>query len=400
MSVKRRDNKNRVLRNGESQLKDGRYMYKYVDHFGKSKYVYSWKLVATDKTPAGKKDSLPLRDKEKLILKDLEDNIFTKGGDITVLELVTKYVSQKTGVRYNTENNYKLVTNILKKEQFGNVHISDIKISDAKAWFIKLQKDGLKYGTICIIRGVVRPAFQMAVDDDYIRKNPFDFPLFTLLVNDSVTREAITMQQQRAFLDFIKSDKHFSCYYDGIYILFHTGMRISEFVGLTIGDIDLKDRVINIDHQLQRKNNMEYVIEKTKTSNGTIKIPMTEEVKQCFERILQNRHKPKIEPVVDGLKGFLFLDKNEMPTVPTHWQRYFKRICRKYNKIYKDELPNITPHTCRHTFCSNMAKAGMNPKTLQILMGHADIGVTLNTYTHVDFTDIQREMSEVSKKEL
>lgn len=400
MSVKRRDNKNRILRNGESQLKDGRYMYKYVDHFGKSKYVYSWRLVATDKTPAGKKDSLPLRDKEKLILKDLEDNIFTKGGDITVLELVTKYVSQKTGVRYNTENNYKLVTNILKKEQFGNVHISDIKISDAKAWFIKLQKDGRSYGTICIIRGVVRPAFQMAVDDDCIRKNPFDFPLFTVLVNDSVTREAITNQQQRVFLDFIKSDKHYSCYYDGIYILFHTGMRISEFVGLTIGDIDLKNRVINIDHQLQRKNNMEYVIEKTKTSNGTRKIPMTEEVKQCFERILQNRRKPKIEPVVDGLKGFLFLDKNEMPTVSAHWQRYFSYICKKYNKIYKDELPNITPHICRHTFCSNMAKAGMNPKTLQMLMGHANIGITLNTYTHVDFTDIQREMEEVSKKEL
>ena len=52
---------------------------------------------------------------------------------------------------------------------------------------------------------------------------------------------------------------------------------------------------------------------------------------------------------------------------------------------YKAAMPEITPHVCRHTYCSNMAKSGMNPKTLQYLMGHADIGTTLNVYTHVNF---------------
>lgn len=104
---------------------------------------------------------------------------------------------------------------------------------------------------------MVRPAFQMAVDDDLIRKNPFEFQLATVVVNDSVTREAITRKQQRAFLEFIKADKHFNRYYEGIYILFHTGLRISEFVGLTVSDIDLENGKINIDHQLQRKRNME-----------------------------------------------------------------------------------------------------------------------------------------------
>lgn len=103
MSEKRRDNKNRVLRNGESQRKDGRYMYKYVDNAGNVKYVYSWKLVKTDTVPQGAKDDIPLRDKEKQIRKDLEDDIVSSGGDMTVLELVKKYISQKTGVRHNTE---------------------------------------------------------------------------------------------------------------------------------------------------------------------------------------------------------------------------------------------------------------------------------------------------------
>ena len=104
--------------------------------------------------------------------------------------------------------------------------------------------------------------------------------------------------------------------------------------------------------------------------------------------------------MVDGRAGFLFLDKNGQPTVSLHWQHYFKRIVEKYNSIYKVPLPQITPHVCRHTYCSNMAKSGMNPKTLQYLMGHADIGVTLNTYTHTAFEDVEEEVLNASKTPL
>lgn len=93
MSEKRRDNKGRVLRNGESQRKDGRFMYKYTDNAGNIKYVYSWKLVKTDTVPKGAKDDLSLREKEKLIHRDLEDDIVPCGGEMTVLDLVKKYVS-------------------------------------------------------------------------------------------------------------------------------------------------------------------------------------------------------------------------------------------------------------------------------------------------------------------
>lgn len=394
-TVKRRDNKNRVLRNGESQTKDGRYMYKYLDSNGKPNYVYSWRLVQTDVTPQGKKDKPPLRDLIKTINRDLDDGIYSKGGEMSVLELVKKYVSQKTGVRHNTEANYNFVINVIAKEDFGKKRIDRVKLSDAKGWLIKLQADGRGYSSIHTIRGVVRPAFQMAVDDDLLRKNPFEFQLATVVVNDSVTREAITRKQERQFLEFIKNDKHYCTYYDGMFILFKTGLRISEFCGLTIADIDLQEKKINVNHQLQRKRNMEYVIEETKTNAGTRLVPMTDEVYECFKRIIANRKKPKVEPMIDGKAGFLFLDKNDMPMVALHWEKYFQYALEKHNKIYREQLPKITPHVCRHTFCSNMAKAGMNPKTLQKIMGHSDIGVTLNTYTHLDFDDIQKEMQAV-----
>ena len=57
-------------------------------------------------------------------------------------------------------------------------------------------------------------------------------------------------------------------------------------------------------------------------------------------------------------------------------------------------MPKITPHVCRHTYCTNMAMAGMNPKTLQYLMGHSEIGVTLDVYTHVSFEDARDELAK------
>ena len=396
MSEVRRDNKGRKLFNGESQRKDGKYEYKYQDAWGKRKTVYSWKLTPTDRVPAGKRDDISLREKIKQIQKDLNSNITPDGGNFTVLELVEKYISQKTGVRHNTRSNYNFVVNVIKKEAFGQKRIDKIKVSDAKEWLIKMQQmDGRGYSSIHTIRGVVRPAFQMAVDDDLLVKNPFEFQLNTVVVNDSVTREAITRQQERDFLEFVKNDKHFCKYYDGIYILFKTGLRISEFVGLTKKNLDFENNRIIVDHQLQRTRDMKYIIEDTKTESGERMVPMTPEVKEAFQRILANRKNPKVEPMVDGYSGFLFLDKNGRPMVALHWEKYFQHIREKYNKIYRVQMPKVTPHVCRHTFCSNMAKSGMNPKTLQYIMGHSDISVTLNTYTHLNYDDAEEEMQKV-----
>lgn len=283
MSEKRRDNRNRILREGEYQRTDGRYRYRYIDEDGKEKNVYSWRLDKNDPTPRGKKRELSLREKEKQIQADLFDHIVTSGGNYTVVELVEKYTSLKTGVGHNTKAGYKTVINILNREAFGKQRIDKVRLSDAKAWLIKLQQvDGRGYSSIHSIRGVLRPAFQLSVDDDLIR-------------------------------------------------------------------------------------------------------------------ILANRVAPKTEPMVDGYAGFLFLDKNNKPMVALHWEKYLEHIIEKYNKIYRIQMPKVTPHVCRHTFCSNMAKSGMNPKTLQYIMGHSDISVTLNVYTHVQFDDAQAELLRVAK---
>ena len=309
-SKTRRDSKRRVLRKGESIRADGKYQFKYhID--GKPHFVYSWKLEPTDPLPKGKKPCFSLRELEKQIMQDLERTANPADGLMTVNELVERYLATKTGVRQSTRTGYVTVQRILKKESFGNMKIRNVKTSDAKLFLIKLQSEGKGYSTIHNIRGVLRPAFQMAVDDDVLVKNPFGFQLAGVVVNDSVTREAISRDQMKKFLKFVHDDNVYCKYYEVVYILFHTGMRISEFCGLTLKDIDLENRTVNIDHQLQRTCDMRYIIEETKTEAGKRKIPITEDVAQMFQAIIEDREPPKLEKVIDGYTGFLFYDDAE-----------------------------------------------------------------------------------------
>lgn len=391
MAGQRRDFKHRILRTGESIRANGKYQFKYIEN-GKPKFVYSWRLVPTDPQPIGKQPCLSLRELEKLVGKDIDSRLDPMWKNLTVNELIARYLRTKTGVKYSTTKNYDFVRNIMEKDEFGNRKISEVKTSDAKLFLIRLQQEGKGSSTIKTIRGVLRPAFQMAVDDDILLKNPFGFQLVGVIVNTEQIRQAITKDQMNRFLKFVREDNVYCKYYEVFYILFHTGMRISEFCGLTINDIDMENRIIDINHQLQRTSDMRYLIESTKTNAGTRKLPMTDDVYQMFKTILESRPDNLPEIMIDGYCGFLFRDKNGMSEVAMHWEHRFKNAVTRYNEIFKLQMPSITPHVCRHTYCSNMARARMNSKTLQYLMGHSDISVTMNTYTHLGFEDAKDEM--------
>ena len=195
-SSKRRDQKHRVLRTGESIRANGKYQFKYHVN-GKPKFVYSWRLEPTDKLPMGKKPCLSLRELEKQIGYDLDSQIDPTRKNMTVMELVERYLATKTGVKPNTLINYQFVKNLLAKDDFSGKKIGNVKTSDAKLFLIKLQSEGKRHSTIKTIRGVLRPAFQLAVDDDILHKNPFGFELAGVVVNDSVRRDALTRDQMR-----------------------------------------------------------------------------------------------------------------------------------------------------------------------------------------------------------
>ena len=397
MSEKRRDNKGRILRTGESQRADGRYMYKYVNRAGETKVVYSWKLVATDRVPKGKRDDLSLREKEREIQRDLEDGIDTKGKKMTLCELYAKKTAQRINVKKNTLAGRKYLMDALKQDKLGSRSIDSIKPSDAKEWAVRMKEKGYAYKTINNHKRSLKAAFYIAIQDDYIRKNPFDFQLSTVIEDD--TEPKVPLSPEIALLSFVQSDTTYHQYYDEIVILLETGLRISEMCGLTESDIDFKNGYINVNHQLLWRSKMGYYIEIPKTDSGIRLVPMTAKAGEAFRRVLQNR-KGKKAFMIDGYTDFLFLNRDGLPKVAWNYDAIFKGLVKKYNKCHEEPLPKVTtPHTMRHTFCTNLANAGMNPKALQYIMGHTNVTMTLGYYSHASFESAKAELNRLSTLE-
>ena len=390
MSEKRRDNKGRILRTGESQRADGRYMYKYVNRAGETKVVYSWKLVATDRVPKGKRDDLSLREKEREIQRDLEDGIDTKGKKMTLCELYAKKTAQRINVKKNTLAGRKYLMDALKQDKLGSRSIDSIKPSDAKEWAVRMKEKGYGFKTISNYKRSLKASFYMAIEDDYVRKNPFDFQLSEVIDDDSESRQALSEEQEEKLLSFLQYDTVYQKYYDDVLILLKTGLRISELCGLTVQDLDFENHTLNIDHQLLR-NQEGYYIETPKTKCGIRKVPMSEEAGKAFQRVLKRKKTGK-GIVIDGYGNFLFLNQKGMPMTACYYTSTLRNIVKKYNKYHDEPLPKITPHILRHTFCTRLAQKNMNPKNLQYIMGHSSIMITLNLYAHASQTGANMEM--------
>lgn len=375
MAGKRKDRNGRVLKTGENQRKNGTYDYRYTDSHRKVRCIYAKTLE-------------DLRKKEAAIQRDLADGIDYAAGEISVADLVDRYMSLKRDIGHNTKRAYGTVINRIKESEFGQMKVRNVKLSDAKRFYIDLHDTGSKRNTISIYHSVLRPTFEMAVDDDMIRKNPFKFKVADIIPDDAVKRTALTKQQQENYLRFIQENGQDN-YYDDIVILMGTGLRVSELYGLTKKDVDFKKRLIFIDHQLCRTAEKPYFVKSPKTSSGVRCIPMSDVVYMALKRVVANRQPPTVDLLVDGYSGFLFLDKAGMPKVAMHLENYMRGMQKKMERIYGKSFPRVTPHVLRHTFCTNMQRAGIDVKSLQYLMGHSNVSVTLDVYTHVDFHAVQ-----------
>lgn len=375
MSGKRKDKKGRVLRTGEQLRKNGSYEYKFTDSNGERHSIYAKTLEE-------------LRSKEEQVARDIADGIIISAGNMTVSELVDKYISLKRKIKPNSIRAYSSPVNRIRESDFGKKRIRDVKKSDAQAWFIELHDSGLKRNTISVFKTVLQPAFEMAVDDDAIRKNPFRFNLSELLPDDQVKRQALTKAQQENYLDFIRT-KGSGIYYDDIVILLETGLRVSELYGLTINDVDLFNRRIYVRRQLCRTGDNPYFICPPKTESGIRTVPLSNRAFQAFQHVIVTRIQPKVEMMIDGISGFLFLDSYGNPKVAMHLENYMRQMRERYQKLYGGSLPAITPHVLRHTFCTNLQQAGLDPKSLQYVMGHSDPEITMSLYTHSDYDFIE-----------
>lgn len=383
----RKDSKGRNLRTGESQAKSGpnkgRYSYKYVDPSGKPQFLYSWRLEPHDKTPKGKRQDRSLREKIRDLQRDQLNGIDHSGANMTVLELYQKHIRLNAQVKPGTQGGRESRIKRLESDPLASMRICNVKLSDAKEWALRQQEKGLAYHTIRTDKRAFLAAFYTAMADDYIRKNPFDFQLTDVILDDTEVKTPLNAEQEKSLLDFLRTDHVYRAYYDEFVILLGTGLRISELCGLTKNDLDMEAGTITIDHQLLRLGEIGRYVSDPKTECGIRKISMREDVQEAFRRVLDRPRKSSVK--IDGYTDFLFLARTGNPRTAIDYQNIFRRIREKHAKKFGPVLPeNMTPHTMRHTFCTKMALAGMKPKSLQYIMGHKNIEITMNYYAHSD----------------
>lgn len=204
-SIKRTDRKGRILRTGESQRKDGRYVFKYQDKNGSPQFLYSWKLEEHDRAPAGKRPCEALRAKEADVLRDKVDGIDTAGKKMTVCQLYAKQNALKPNVKKQTAANRENLMAILEADVLGHMGIDSVKPSHAKEWAIRM-KESYSYQTIQNAKRSLKACFYTAMEDDLIRRNPFNWKLADVIPNDTRPKAALTPGQGKALLEFVKAD--------------------------------------------------------------------------------------------------------------------------------------------------------------------------------------------------
>ena len=410
MAEKRKDSKGRVLKEGEFQRKNGKYEYKYTQN-GERKTVYSWRLLATDKNPEGKKYDLSLREKEKEISRDLDDGINTTlAHQINLNEMFEMYLRSKKKLSSKTKTKYRQLWKLhVAESPLGLMAPGKMKKANIQHFYAGLSDEGLSDTTIRMYHNnLIQPTLVYAVDNDLLRKNPAKGCLDGY--TDYKKRNALTREEQRIFLDFVKNSKYYNVYLPMLQIMIGTACRIGEISGLTWDDVDMKKREIHINHQLVYEKvdgKATLYIDTPKSESGNRTIGMTSQVRNAFleQKALCIRLGRRSVVEVDGYKDFIFLNNWNRPYTTTGFNAVLGRIVTHYNKEEQKKaekekrkpllLPHISNHILRHTGCTRMAEAGMDIKVLQTIMGHSDPAITLKVYDHVDNERMKNEVLKV-----
>ena len=404
------DSKGRVLKEGEFQRKNGKYEYKYTQN-GERKTVYSWRLLATDKNPEGKKYALSLREKEKEISRDMDDGINTTlAHQINLNEMFEIYLRSKKKLSSKTKAKYRQLWKLhVAESPLGLMAPGKMKKANIQHFYAGLSDEGLSDTTIRMYHNnLIQPTLVYAVDNDLLRKNPAKGCLDGY--TDYKKRNALTREEQRIFLDFVKNSKYYNVYFPMLQIMIGTARRIGEISGLTWEDVDMKKREIHINHQLVYEKvdgKATLYIDTPKSESGNRTIGMTSQVRNAFleQKALCIRLGRRSVVEVDGYKDFIFLNNWNRPYTTTGFNAVLGRIVTHYNKEEQKKaekekrkpllLPHISNHILRHTGCTRMAEAGMDIKVLQTIMGHSDPAITLKVYDHVDNERMKNEVLKV-----
>ena len=387
------------LRTGETERPNGTYLFRWTSEDGRRHSVYAPTLEK-------------LREQEEQIIVDKHDGVRSDVKSLTVNDLFDLWCQLKRGIKDSTFKNYIYMYEMFVKPSFGQKRAVKVVKSDVRKFYNNLADNKvLKIATIDNVHNVLHQVFQVAVDDSLMRINPTDGMLKELKQShdfDGTKRKALTISQQKLFLEYLRKEPVYLHWYPVFYIMCNTGMRVGEITGLRWRDIDLEQGLISVNHTLVYYNHRDekgcyFSINTPKTKAGERVIPMTEGVKEAFlmEREYQNEAGIESLGRVDGYDDFIFVNKDGNVQNQGALNKAIKRVMRDCNceileKLTDDSEPVLLPafscHHLRHTFATRLCESGINLKVIQDVLGHADVSTTMNIY--VDVTN------DLKKKEI
>ena len=395
---KRRDDRRAILKKGEGQRADGRYMYRWTDRKKERHTIYAKTLAE-------------LRRKEDEVIKDQLDGMRTMEKN-SLNDLYRIWCDVKRGLKDNTMQNYKYMYKAYVEDTLGRKSVTKIKKSDIRAFYNKLvDEEGLRPNTLDTIQNVIHQVFDIAVEDMYIRANPADKALSELKRErgyDKRKRKALTLDEQNALLDYLGRNHRYKRWYSVVAFMLGTGMRVGEVTGLRWVDVDMERGLIDINHTLvyydHGNRHCAYEVNTTKTEASNRVIPMLKMARKAImiEKEYQMMAGIRCQKSISGYTDFVFLNRFGEPLNNNVINKALKRVIRDFNdeQIEKDGddaflIPRFSCHSLRHTFTTRMIEAGVNVKVVQDTLGHTDVATTLNIYA-----DVTKDMKQEEFKQL
>lgn len=402
VSTKRKDNKGRILHDGESQRSDGRYMYRYKDSLGKVKYIYDMSLPE-------------LRKKEKEIAEQVLLGLTGQGEVTTLNQAWDRYLASKRGLKPTTIHNYKQSYNCYARDVIGDIPVAQIRYSLLRDFYNNLIHDKkIAISTLETLNITLNPMFNALVRDGFIRANPCKGLIKSLKTENGYTptkRHSMTVKEQSRILEYMQMSPIYCKWRDLFIFMLGTGLRISEVCGLTWDDIDFEAGTLSVKRELMRRslNGVHgYYMATPKTKNSVRTIPLLPDVYMALMRHKSDMSGRTNDFEFEGVSGFVWLTKDGVPLNHQNIDGMLCRLIGAYNRdeerIAKEEgrdpfiIRKISAHTLRHTCATRLCEATENVAFVSSFLGHSSIQITLDIYAECQPDFMSRTAEEVAKK--
>lgn len=373
--------KGKELGRGISQRKDGLYQARFVNRFGKRQTIYAKTYNEITKK---------LRDEQY----EDDKQINVVDSTMTLDEWYEIWLNTcKKNCRDTTKRTYAIQYNRLRKE-LGWRKLSNLNLVVVQEAFNELKSDSSRRDCKAILVDMLN----RAMETDLLNKN------VALAVNTKIeckeqTEKRVLTNDEIQLLYHSSRDGRL---YPFFVVALNTGMRIGEIIGLTWDCIDFDNGMIYVEKTLCYLPNggkAIYEFHPPKSKAGKRNIPMSKLVKVVLQeqKAWHDEVAKRFEPQ-KGFEDLVFTSKTNRPLHATNMKDSINYLVARINAQNPSKaFEHFTPHCLRHTFATNCIAKGMRPKTLQKILGHNSLQMTMDLYCHVLDETLKEEMAMVAE---